>query len=57
MLSFGTPDMSDDLRDWQKPLSEEKIAMLVDQFAKAKARIEEIWGHRRRPWISYRQDD
>jgi hypothetical protein len=42
--------MSEAPRAWQQPLSEEKIALLVDQFAKAKARIEEIWGPGQRRW-------
>jgi len=45
-------------RDWQKPLSEEKIARLVEEFAKAKAQLEEIWGYRGPPpWVVNRRGD
>lgn len=49
--------MSDDLRHWQQPLSEEKIAMLQEQFDAAQRKIEAIWGQRVKPWASNRRDD
>lgn len=42
------------MSSWQEPLSEEKIAWLVDQFAKAKQRIEEIYGTPTKPWTRNR---
>jgi hypothetical protein len=42
--------MPEELRDWQKPLSEEKILELSILFAAHKAHIETFWGVRRKPW-------
>lgn len=44
------------MREWQKPLSEEKIAWLVEQFAIAKLKIEEVWGPHYRPWRAVRAE-
>lgn len=38
------------MREWQKPLDDAKIAWLVEQFAIAKAKIENVWGPRYKPW-------
>lgn len=50
--------MSDEeLRRWQKPLTEEAIAQLVIEFEEAKRKIEEVWGAiQPRPWIFNRRN-
>lgn len=49
--------MSDhDVPEWSKPLSEEKIAWLVEQFAIAKDRIDRLWGpFQPKPWQANRR--
>jgi hypothetical protein len=44
------------MRQWQQPLSEEKIAMLQEQFELARIRIEAIWGSPGRPWAEVRAE-
>lgn len=44
------------MREWQKPLSEEKIALLQEQFERARIRIEAMWGAPGRPWRAVRAD-
>ena len=45
-----------ELRPWQRPLSEEQIAMLQEQFAKAQKKIESFWGNPLKPWAGNRRD-
>lgn len=44
------------MRDWQKPLNEDQIAWLVEQFAIAKLKVETIWGTETRPWRVVREE-
>lgn len=39
-----------DPHDHYKPLNQEQIDWLVAAFAKAKARVEAIWGPSGKPW-------
>lgn len=38
------------MREWQQPLSEEKIAWLQEQFEKYRIKIEAMWGSPGKPW-------
>lgn len=44
------------MREWQKPLSEEKIAWLIEQFELARKRIEDVWPTYVPPWRRNRID-
>ena len=41
---------------WDKPLNEEQIAWLQEQFELAKQRIENVWGGQPQPWRQTRRD-
>jgi hypothetical protein len=41
---------------WDKPLNEEQIAWLQEQFEIAKQRIENVWGGQPQPWKQNRRD-
>jgi hypothetical protein len=43
------------MRDWQKPLNEDQITWLVEQFDIAKRRIELFWGPTVKPWTENRE--
>lgn len=43
------------MRQWQEPLTEDKILWLQQQFALHKARIEAVWGVHRTPWTENRR--
>lgn len=49
-----TKKMPEEPREWQKPLTEEKILALTEQFSAAKARIEAMWGVAWKPWANNR---
>lgn len=42
------------MREWQQPLTAEKIAWLQEQFEKYRIKIEAMWGSPGKPWREVR---
>lgn len=59
-MDFNNPaadTATEPLRRWQRPLSQEQIAVLAQQFAAAKEKIDAMWGPRLKPWHARRDGD